>query len=124
MAAAGTRTICCVAVSMVMFSGWAANAAVRKCRPIVSSEIATAPSELDAKKKALGQWRAKAQALGPGLDSWRLAHSKSLKCFPKAPGSFAPGTFAPGTFECIAFGAPCVLVQAPKSPPAGKGVGI
>ncbi len=99
---------------MVMFAGCAANAAVRKCRPIVSSEIATAPSELDAKKKALGQWRAKAQALGPGLDNWRLAHDKSLKCFPKAPGSF----------ECIAFGAPCVIDQTPKSPPAGKGVGI
>lgn len=119
MAAAGTRTICFAAVSMVMVAGCAANAAVRQCWPIVSSEIATAPSERDAKKKALDQWRAKAKALGPGLDSWRLAHNKSLKCFPSAPGSFAPGSF-----ECIAFGAPCVIDQTPKSPPAAKGVGI
>jgi hypothetical protein len=114
MASAETSAIRFVVLSMLALSTSAASAAVRQCWPIVSSEIASAPTELDAKKKALAQWRAKAQALGPGLDSWRLAHDKSLKCFPKAPGSF----------ECIAFGAPCVIDQTPKSPPPGKGVGI
>ena len=102
------------ALSILALSPSGATAAVRQCWPIVSSEIASAPTERDAKKMALEQWRAKAQALGPGLDSWRLAHDKSLKCFPKDPQSF----------ECIAFGAPCVIDQTPKSRPPGKGVGI
>jgi hypothetical protein len=114
MASATIFMIRFAAVAILTLAPCAASAAVRQCWPIVSSEIASAPTELDAKKKALEQWRAKAQALGPGLDSWRLAHDKSLKCFPKAPGSF----------ECIAFGAPCVIDQTPKSPPAAKGVGI
>ena len=92
------------------------QAAVRQCHAIVSSEIATAAAEHDARKKALEQWRAKAHALGPGFDSWRLAHSKSLKCFRKD-----------AAFECVAFGAPCIIDQTPKSPPllpGKKDVGI
>lgn len=82
-----------------------APAAVRKCGPIVSSEIVTAATELEAKKKALDQWRAKALKLGPYFDSWRLAAEKSLKCFPKQ-----------AQFECVAFGSPCLIDQTPKTP--------
>lgn len=82
----------------------------------MSSEIAIAESELEAKKKAIKQWQVEAAKRGPGFDSWRLAHQKSLKCFPKG-----------AEFECIAFGAPCIVDQTPKSPPVrpgSKDVGI
>ena len=88
-----------------------AMAAVRVCQAIVSSEIAVAPDELSAKKKALEQWQAKALKAGPGYNVWRLAAQKSLKCFKKAGG----------TFECVAFGAPCLIQQNPNQKPVGKG---
>lgn len=99
-----------------LLSARGASAAVRSCGPIVSSEVATASTERDAKKKALDQWRNAALKRGPGFDSWRLAASKSLKCFPK---DAAKG----GGFECVAFGAPCIVDQTPGPPPA-KGQGI
>ena len=109
-----------VAVFLIALAPSVGFAAVRSCGPIVSSDIAAAATELDAKKKALEQWRVAAQKRGPGFDSWRLAADKSLKCFPKDP---ATG----GGFECIAFGAPCIVDQTPKSPavaPGTKGQGI
>ncbi|MGL4395419.1 MAG: hypothetical protein ACRCS9_02665 [Hyphomicrobium sp.] len=104
-------------------SRWsAAGAAVRSCKPIVASDIATDGSELGARKKALDQWKAKAGALGKGYDSWRLAASKSLKCFKRPVGDF----------ECVAFGAPCIIAQNPQrvpratpgSPHGARDVGI
>ncbi len=88
-----------------------AMAAIRVCRPIVSSDIAVATDELSAKKKALEQWQAKALKAGPGFNVWRLAAQKSLKCFKKEDA----------TFECVAFGAPCLIQQNPNQKPAGKG---
>jgi hypothetical protein len=93
-----------VVVSMLF--PFESEAAVRQCWPIVSSEVAVAATEIDAKKKALEQWRVEALKLGPGYDSWRLAADKSLKCFPRDQG-----------YECIALGAPCIVDQAPKVPP-------
>lgn len=92
-------------LSIIFSSCGFANAAVRKCGPIVSSEIVTAATEFEAKKKALDQWRTKAAALGSYFDNWRLAAEKSLKCFPKA-----------SAFECVAFGSPCLIDQTPKTP--------
>lgn len=99
------RVCCAVPVILAILSG-NASAAVRKCGAIVSSEIWVAPTELEAKKKALGEWRAKAAKLGPSFDSWRLAAEKSLKCFKKTTG-----------YECVAFGAPCIIDQTPNTPP-------
>jgi hypothetical protein len=93
-----------------------ASAAVRRCHALQSSEIVTATKELQAKKKATDQWRAKALTFGPGFDSWRLAHLKALTCFKKAAG-----------FECIAAGAPCIVDQTPATPltpPVNKGPSI
>ena len=84
--------------------------AVRVCQAIVSSDIANAPDELGAKKKALEQWQKKALKSGPGYDVWRLAAQKSLKCFKKDEG----------TFDCVAFGAPCLIQQNPNQKPVGK----
>jgi hypothetical protein len=92
------------------------SAAVRKCGEIISSEVATAATEQDAKKKALDQWHDLALKLGAGFESWRLAADKSLKCFPKG-----------SSFECVAFGRPCIVDQTPNSPPKlpdDKGQGI
>lgn len=90
-----------------------AHAAVRKCSAAITSDIAAASTENEAKKKALEQWRTAALKRGEGFDSWRLAVNKTLKCFPAASG-----------FECIAHGAPCIIDQTPRSPPQGKGTGI
>ena len=108
------RAIIAAAFLGVAFSP--VDAAVRQCREIVSSDIASAPSEREAKRQALTQWHVKAAKLGAGFDSWRLAADKALKCFPKAGG-----------FECVAFGRPCLIQQSPKARPtipAGKSGGI
>lgn len=85
------------------------QAAVRRCGAFVSSDVVRAASELEAKKGAMDQWHAKAAKLGPGLDSWRLAADKSLQCFPKDKD-----------FECVAFGRPCTIEQAPQPKDAKK----
>lgn len=93
-----------------------AHAAVRICGAAITSDIATAETEREAKKKAMEQWRTAALKRGEGFDSWRLAAGKTLKCFPAKSG-----------FECIAHGSPCIIDQTPRSPPKlpgdqGKGI--
>lgn len=93
-----------------------ARAAVRICGAAITSDIAIAGTELEAKKKAMKQWRAEALKRGEGFDSWRLAAGKTLKCFPATSG-----------FECIAHGSPCIIDQTPRSTPTlpvnrGKGI--
>ena len=102
-----------IAIACLTLTTIEAHAAVRKCSAAITTDIATASTELEAKKKALEQWRSAALKRGEGFDSWRLAVSKTLKCFPAASG-----------FECIAHGAPCIIDQTPRSPPQGKGTGI
>lgn len=105
-----------IAAILVAFLATNAAAAVRKCAPTITSDIATAPTEIEAKKKALKQWRTAAVKRGEGFDSWRLAVGKTLKCFPASSG-----------FECIAHGAPCIIDQTPRSPaklPGDKGTKI
>jgi hypothetical protein len=79
------------------------------CYPPVSSEVVSAPAEIEAKKLALAQWRAKAIKYGEGLDAWNIARDKSLKCFPKGDA-----------FECVAFGSPCIIQQNPNQQPVGR----
>lgn len=107
----GSRRTCTrLAVAALFAAALPANAAVRQCGDIVSSEIAIAATELESKKTAIAQWHEKAAKLGSGYDSWRLAADKSLKCF--ANGA---------AFECVAFGRPCTIVQKPKPKPKGRG---
>ena len=94
-----------------------ADAAVRRCGALISSDVMSARDELASKKKALDQWRERAKAQGTGLDSWRLATGRALKCFPGTAGGF----------DCMAVGSPCTIQQNPRQQPAGadgKGVGL
>ena len=95
-----------VRLSLVwLFAGAAAlpaNAAVRECRDIISSEIAAGDTELNAKIKAIEQWQTGALKFGQGFNAWRLAYDKSLQCYPKG-----------SAFECVAIGRPCMINQTP-----------
>lgn len=102
-----------LAAAVISLIAFDAHAAVRKCGAAITSDVAHAATELEAKKKALGQWRRAALKRGEGLDSWRLAVNKTLKCLPAAAG-----------FDCVAHGSPCVIDQAPGSPVKAKGTGI
>ncbi len=105
-------TICLAGPGMalgVFCTSLPAPAAVRMCHAPVSSGIVHAPSQREAKTRALAQWRAGAAKTGDGFDSWRLAAQKSLECF-RAQESVA----------CIASGQPCIIVQNPKRLPAIK----
>ena len=82
--------------------------AVRVCHKMVSSDVVSAPTELEAKKLAMAQWQDKATAAGANFDVWRLAAQKALKCFPKGAG-----------FACVALGAPCIIQQNPNQRPVG-----
>lgn len=79
-----------------------AAAAVRLCKPVASSGLMTAPTEIEAKKAALDAWKAKALAHGETYASWRLAADRLLQCLPHKDG-----------YECLAKGAPCTIEQAP-----------
>ena len=87
----------------------ASSAAVRICGAQLQSDVVSAPTEFEAKKGALAQWREKAAKLGTGYDGWHIAAEKVLKCFPKN-----------GAFECVAVGNPCVIQQNPNQRPAGQ----
>lgn len=84
------------------------NAAVRRCGPVVSSQIVRAPEEQSAKMQAIKEWMAQALSVGPGFDSWRLAVDRVLKCFPVKEGGF----------DCMAVAAPCVIQNNPNASPA------
>lgn len=84
----------------------AAGAAVRSCKAPVAGNLSSAPTETLARKAALENWVAKARQHGAGYASWRLAAQKALKCV-KGPT---------GGFDCIAYGAPCIIQQAPGRP--------
>lgn len=85
-----------------------AHAAVRTCGARIQSDAVVAATELEGKKLALEQWRARAAKLGIGYDGWHVAAEKVLKCFPKDRG-----------FECLAVAFPCVIQQNPNQKPAG-----
>lgn len=96
-------------VVLVMASA-AANAAVRRCQPAVSSGAQEAATELEARKLALGNWLIAAGRYSPAHANWRLAAKKSITCSPIDSGGF----------RCLAIGAPCVIEQVPGPPPKRK----
>lgn len=89
---------------------------MRRCGPLIASEIVSAPTALDAKTRALAQWRAAALKLGRGFDSWRIATDKALKCVAKPNATIT---------ECVAIGRPCIIEQKLKPrPPAASGKAV
>ena len=84
-----------------------AEAAVRVCKPHVTSKLVSAATEREAKRGAIQDWTEKAKASGLVQPSWRIAGFKVLKCVPIA-----------GRFECVAHAAPCTIKQ--KAPPERK----
>lgn len=92
----------------------AAEAATRVCKPLVVGDIKRAPSEMDAKRAALADWVAKANAAGALHPAWRIAFNKRLRC--GRVGS---------QFECVALGQPCTIVQkAPRKGPDPRGPAV
>lgn len=89
-------------------------AAVRQCGAPVAGEIAEAAIEAEAKRKALASWKAKADLLGKGYRSWRIATAKKLACVRTKAH----------TFRCAAVAVPCTIRQNPKPPTPSKGGGI
>lgn len=83
----------------------AAFAAVRVCKPHVTSALTKDRSQKNAKRRAIQDWTAKAKAAGLKHPSWRIANNKVLKCVSRA-----------GFFECIAHGAPCTIKQKAPTP--------
>lgn len=80
-----------------------AAAAVRICGQPILGRMAQAPTELAARRGAITSWRSKAARLGRAYTSWRLALHKRYKC----------GRLSNGNFICVAFAAPCRIVQRP-----------
>jgi hypothetical protein len=118
-----TTTLLAAAAAIAVPLAWGetAVAAVRSCKPGLTSEIARAETEQLGKRKALQSWTAKAAKAGPAYTNWRIADKKVLGCTKAA----AP---AQG-FECIAYAAPCTIQQNPQSPrrkykPAGANTPI
>ncbi len=94
----------------------AAQAAVKVCQAPQSSGIIVAPTEAEAKRKAIEAWTLKVRVAGGArFAGWPVAVSKTLKCAPMKDSRVA----------CIAIGTPCVVQQAPpkndkRKPPGGN----
>lgn len=97
---------------LVVASVGAADAAVRVCRPPVSSGIATDAVERAARAKAIASWTVKARLAGTPNPTWRIAAKKFLRC----------AKVGSGQFDCIALAQPCTIAQSPpRSLPPGPG---
>ena len=81
-----------------------ASAAVRDCKPSLSSVTVVEKTEVEAKRKALQDWLTKAQQIGAGFTRWELAYNRQITCVKNAGGGF----------QCQAVGMPCTIQQAPQ----------
>jgi hypothetical protein len=105
-----SRVLGLLVVAAGLCGGAAPSAsAVRTCGQPITGDVATAPTEVEGRRKALESWSRKAATLGPGYTSWRLANNRTLQCKPVT----APAT----GFSCAAFAAPCIISQVPDAPP-------
>ncbi len=92
-----------------------AEAAVRVCAGHVSSDVAKAATEADAKREAITSWVRKATSDVIPFPAWRIANTKVVKCVRAPTGK---------GFECVAYASPCTIRQAapalpkPGAPPA------
>lgn len=81
------------------------HAAMRYCMTTIVGEGAAA-SEIDAKRRAMDDWKTKSIAAGIEHPAWRIAHEKSLKCENADTGGFV----------CSAIAGPCTISQVPPAP--------
>jgi hypothetical protein len=88
---------------IVLGTATSGEAAVRMCKPLVTSGLVVRPTEAEARREAMAAWIGKATRLGKGYASWRLATEKLIQCLPEKTGGFA----------CFAKGMPCTIEQAP-----------
>lgn len=101
-----------LAAALAMLAIVPAEAAVRKCGPGVTSDIAQADNEVLGKRKALTSWSMKAAKLGgPAFASWRIADKKILGC--------KPGKTRSDGVQCVAYANPCAILQGNVRPPQG-----
>ena len=102
------RAALAIATTFALIAGIAdARAAVRVCKPVVVSQIATAATEKEARKAALDGWKAGALQNGAGYDSWRIAVNKRLRCARVGQ-----------SYQCLAAASPCLIEQVAPPPPA------
>lgn len=88
-----------------------ASAAVRICQAAVAVGPFEAPTETEAKRKAIEAWVKEAAKHGQQFAGWGVAVNRELKCLPGESG----------VFRCAARGEPCRIQQSPnKRMPGGK----
>jgi hypothetical protein len=82
-----------------------ARAAVGVCKPSHAGEVAEDKSELQAKKRALESWVARASQYGKPYALWGIAANRRLECTRTDSG----------LFRCTAVGHPCTIRQVPPA---------
>ncbi len=80
-----------------------ARAAVGECRCAHAGEVAEDKSELQAKKRTLDSWVARASRYGDEFTRWGIAWNRQLDC----------ARTDAGLFRCKAVGHPCPIRQVP-----------
>ena len=96
----------CLAIIVIVGLGNDAGAAVRACRPAVSSGPQTGTTLADGQKRAIAAWTQAAGLVGIPTAAWRLAATKSLNCQP----------FTERQVVCVATASPCAVEQVPGKP--------
>ncbi len=84
--------------------GQDAGAAVRICGTEVTG-FASAPTEIEARRQALKDWKSKAAAIGENYTNWRISAHRQLTCRP-GPAQ---------EVHCFAVARPCIIDQAPNT---------
>lgn len=80
------------------------GAAVRICGSEVTG-FASAPTEDEAKRQALKNWKSKAAQMGENYTNWRISAHRQLTCIPGSAQEV----------HCSAVARPCIIDQAPNT---------
>jgi hypothetical protein len=96
---AWSMVLACVLAGL---QAWPVEAALRYCTTAVTG-TGTAESELEARKEAMDDWKAKSITAGIEHPAWRIALAKSIGCESAADGGYV----------CNAVAAPCTISQVP-----------
>lgn len=105
------RLAACAALACAAAAISPATAAVRICQSVIAVGPFEAPTEQEAKRRAIEAWVKEAGKHGKQFAGWGVAVNKELKCLPGGAGAF----------RCAARAEPCRIQQNPsKRPPPGK----